>query len=104
MRQCSFCEQKAITLIALIITIIVLLILAGATMAILIGDNGILTKATEASFRQEMSEVREKIDLYLIENQLNADKEVTFKEKNIDDTKNWKDTIKQEIIFEEIMM
>ena len=73
-------------------------------MAILIGDNGILTKATEASFRQEMSEVREKIDLYLIENQLNADKEVTFKEINIDDTKNWKDTIKQEIIFEEIMM
>lgn len=73
-------------------------------MAILIGDNGILTKATEASFRQEMSEVREKIDLYLIENQLNANKEVTFKEINIDDTKNWKDTIKQEIIFEEIMM
>lgn len=68
-------------------------------MAILIGDNGILTKATEASFRQEMSEVREKIDLYLIENQLNANKEVTFKEINIDDTKNWKDTIKQEIIF-----
>lgn len=57
-------------------------------MAILTGDNGILTKATEASFRQEMSEVREKIDLYLIENQLNADKEVTFKEINIDDTKN----------------
>lgn len=68
-------------------------------MAILIGDNGILTKATEVSFRQEMSEVREKIDLYLIENQLNADKELTFKEINIDDTKNWKDTIKQEIIF-----
>lgn len=60
LRQCSFCEQKVITLIALIITIIVLLILAGSTMAILIGDNGILTKATEASFRQEMSEVREK--------------------------------------------
>lgn len=73
-------------------------------MAILTGDNGILTKSTEASFRQEMSEVREKIDLYLIENQLNANKEVTFKEINIDDTKNWKDTIKQEIIFEEIMM
>lgn len=68
-------------------------------MAILTGDNGILTKATEASFRQEMSEVREKIDLYLIENQLNANKEVMFKEINIDDTKNWKDTIKQEIIF-----
>lgn len=52
--------KNGITLMALVITIIVLLILAGSTMAILIGDNGILTKATEASFRQEMSEVREK--------------------------------------------
>lgn len=64
----SFCEQKGITLIALIVTIIVLLILAGVTIATLTGDNGILTKAAEASFRQEMSEIRDKIDLYTIEN------------------------------------
>ena len=38
-----------ITLIALIITIIVLLILAGVTINMLIGDNGILNKATIAS-------------------------------------------------------
>ena len=95
----SFCEQKGITLIALVITIIVLLILAGVTIATLTGDNGILTKAAEASFRQEMSEIRDKIDLYTIENQINADKELSFKEIKIEDTKSWRDTLKQEIVL-----
>ena len=40
-------ESKGITLIALVITIIVLLILAGVTIATLTGDNGILTKAVK---------------------------------------------------------
>lgn len=40
--------NKGITLIALVITIIVLLILAGVTIATLTGDNGILTKAQSA--------------------------------------------------------
>ena len=95
----SFCEQKGITIIALAITIIVLLILAGVTIAALTGDNGILGKAVEAAFRQEMSDVRDKIDLYAIEKQLNADKELSFKEIKIEDTKNWKNTIKQEIVL-----
>ncbi len=37
-------ERKGITLIALVITIIVLLILAGVSISMLIGDNGILTR------------------------------------------------------------
>ena len=41
-------ENEGITLIALVITIIVLLILAGITIATLTGDNGILTKVNEA--------------------------------------------------------
>lgn len=41
-------NQKGITLIALVITIIVLLILAGVTIAMLTGENGILNKATTA--------------------------------------------------------
>ena len=40
--------NKGITLIALVITIIVLLILAGVSIAMLSGDNSILTKAQEA--------------------------------------------------------
>lgn len=42
-------DQKGITLIALVITIIVLLILAGVTIAMLVGQNGILTNANVAS-------------------------------------------------------
>ena len=41
-------NQKGITLIALVITIIVLLILAGVSIAMLAGDNGILTRSREA--------------------------------------------------------
>ena len=41
-------KEKAITLIALVITVIVLLILAGVAIATLLGDNGIITKATTA--------------------------------------------------------
>ena len=40
--------KKGITLIALVITIIVLLILAGVSIAMLTGENGILNKATTA--------------------------------------------------------
>ena len=41
-------NQKGITLIALVITIIVLLILAGVSIAMLTGQNGILTQANNA--------------------------------------------------------
>ena len=38
-------EGKGITLIALVVTIVVLLILAGASIAMLTGNNGIITQA-----------------------------------------------------------
>ena len=41
-------KKRGITLIALIVTIIVLLILAGVTIATLTGENGILTKENTA--------------------------------------------------------
>ncbi len=46
-------QEKGITLIALVITVVVLLILAGVSIAMLTGDNGIITMAQEASFRTE---------------------------------------------------
>ena len=42
-------NKKGITLIALVITIIVLLILAGITIASITGENGILRKSTKCS-------------------------------------------------------
>ena len=56
-------EKNGITLIALVITIIVLLILAGVTIATLTGDNGILTKATEAKSETEEGEEEERVKL-----------------------------------------
>lgn len=58
-------NQKGITLIALVVTIIVLLILAGVSIAMLTGDNGILTNSTKASFDTEKAEAIEKINMEL---------------------------------------
>ena len=56
-------QQKGITLIALVITIIVLLILAGVTIATLTGENGILTRATDAKEQTEIGDEQEKVKL-----------------------------------------
>ena len=47
--------NKGITLISLVVTIIVLLILAGVTIATLTGDNGILTKASESKEKTQIA-------------------------------------------------
>lgn len=57
--------KKGITLIALVITIIVLLILAGVTIATLTGRNGILTNAQEASEKTEQSAIKEEFKILL---------------------------------------
>ena len=59
-------EQKGITLIALVITIIVLLILAGVTIATLTGDNGILTKAQDASEKTKIGDEQERVRLSVV--------------------------------------
>ena len=56
-------KNNGITLIALVITIIVLLILAGVTIATLTGENGILTRASQASEQTEIAEEKEAIEL-----------------------------------------
>ena len=55
--------NKGITLIALVITIIVLLILAGVSIAMLTGENGVLTKATEAKEQTEIAQEKEEIQM-----------------------------------------
>jgi hypothetical protein len=56
-------EAKGITLIALVITIIVLLILAGVTIATLTGNNGILGKANEAKTTNDEEKAKEQIKI-----------------------------------------
>ena len=56
-------ESKGITLIALVITIIVLLILAGVTIATLTGDNGILNHANKAKIKNTEAEAIERVQV-----------------------------------------
>ena len=60
-------NARGITLIALVITIIVLLILAGVTIAALSGDNGILKRATQGKKqKQEKENAEEQIKLAIM--------------------------------------
>ena len=56
-------NQKGITLVALVITIIVLLILAAVTIAALGGQNGILTNASRSQVANELGEAEDLINL-----------------------------------------
>ena len=62
-------NENGITLIALVITIIVLLILAGVTMSMVVGNNGVLTNAQNAREKQSLSAAEEKIKLKVAEAQ-----------------------------------
>ena len=66
-------KTKGITLIALVITIIVLLILAGVSISMLTGDNGILTQAEKAKEETEKASEEEALQLEQIENALNGE-------------------------------
>ena len=56
-------QERAITLIALVITIIVILILAGISIATLTGENGIINKANVAKEESKKAEYKEELEL-----------------------------------------
>ena len=56
-------SNKGITLIALVVTIVVLLILAGVSISMLIGENGIITQAQNAKEQSEIGEEKEAISV-----------------------------------------
>ena len=64
-------NQNGITLIALVITIIVLLILAGVSIATLTGENGILTRAEDANVESRGASVEEARNLWFTEKNMN---------------------------------
>ena len=67
----KFLEEKGITLIALIVTIVILLILTGVSIAMLTGNNGILSQAQNAKNKTEEAERNEKLDLLKQEELIN---------------------------------
>ena len=56
-------DNKGITLVALVITIIVLLILAGVTVASLSGEDGLLTRGSQAVSNSNIADAKEKVTL-----------------------------------------
>lgn len=58
-------KNGGITLIALVITIIVLLILAGVSIAMLSGENGVLNRASQASVQNELGALNDKVSLFV---------------------------------------
>lgn len=63
MKEKHFRKNKGITLIALIVTIIVLLILAGISIIMLTGQNGILNRAGEAKEKTGIAQIDESVKL-----------------------------------------
>ena len=60
-------KEKGITLIALVITIIVLLILAGVTINLTLGERGIFKVAQESAKATEEAEMKEEVSILLTE-------------------------------------
>ena len=56
-------SKKAVTLVALVVTIVVLLILAGVSLAMLSGDNGLIKQAQNASEEWEIAQDKEQLEL-----------------------------------------
>lgn len=74
-------KQKGITLVALIITIIVLLILAGITIGLIVGDNAVPNKAKKASLYTKLAEIEEQANLiYLGKKVENNSREIKIDE------------------------
>ena len=76
-------QERGITLIALVITIIVLLILAGISIAMLTGENGILTKADSAQKETKRQEIIERAKLDILEYEAGNEGKITDKEVKV---------------------
>lgn len=77
--------SKGITLIALVITIIVLLILAAVSVSTLTGENGILTKATKAKEDTQKEATREKVQMAVLASyNQNGDVDITILKKELE--------------------
>ena len=98
-------NKNGITLIALVITIIIMLILAGVSLNATIGDNGIITQAMIASFYEEMTEINEqkemsKVSSLLTEERAKVEKgKFTAEEVSLETLRKFSNTLKAEILY-----
>ena len=84
-------NEKAITLIALVVTIVVLLILASVSISMLAGENGIITQTQKAKLENRGGTVEERVNLWKTEiatteySKLDVDTEEQMLQKLIDE-------------------
>ncbi len=86
-------KKEGITLIALVVTIVVLLILAGVSLNLVLGNNGIITKAQDAKLMTRAGSAEDEVELWKSDNyiartsnQATVDKETMLqglKDKNL---------------------
>ena len=76
-KETTFRKDKGITLIALVVTIIVLLILAGISISMLTGQNGILNRATTAKKQTEISQIDEMVKFSAMDALANGNGKIT---------------------------
>ena len=95
-------NNKGITLIALVVTIIILLILAGVSIMTLTGDNGIITRTSKSKKLTKDAEIAENIKLAFMNAQIGkyaGKRDETFTDEKI---KTAKRLIKLKIPIEQI--
>ncbi|MCI8641854.1 MAG: hypothetical protein HFJ59_08365, partial [Clostridia bacterium] len=56
-------SNRGITLVALVVTIVVLLILAGITIVYVFGDNGVFGQASEAKLKTDIANWQERLEM-----------------------------------------
>ena len=66
-------KQKGITLIALVVTIVVLLILAGVTISLLLDENGIIAKSKDARAETRVSQIEDEVGMWKQHNFINKE-------------------------------
>ena len=71
-------NSNGITLIALVVTIIILIILAGVSINLLFGENGVITKAKEGASAYDKAGVKEKLELEKVEAAMNSNMSLTL--------------------------
>ena len=72
--------EGGITLVALVVTIVVLLILAGVSLNLVFSNEGILTRSKESKTKTEIAEVKEKAQLDITEIQILNGGKITYSE------------------------
>ncbi len=77
-------KERGITLIALVVTIIVLIILAGVSINMLVGDNGIIPQTQTGKTQTEQATLKEKLDMIALERELNVSLSSTVEEDETD--------------------